>query len=175
MWKSGNCIFARERTSKSSFLGSAFHDFSLFFYTCCRNLWLPPFIEGIIHIILNLWTHLASHLRPKFPICCTPFFWWFFRQILVFKAKPRKCPWRHPEGEGGTLRRNHWKENHRGEIIEQRSIWEASGTHMGGIRDTSGRHLGLQEAMGFQGHKNRCPSRLECKSDIRMLILHCVF
>ena len=71
MWKSGNCIFAREGTSKSSFLGSVFHANSSFFDTCFRNLWLPPFIEGIIHIILNLWIHLASHLRPKFVIFCT--------------------------------------------------------------------------------------------------------
>ena len=30
--------------------------------------------------------------------------------------------------EKRSLRRNHWKENHRGEIIEERAIWEASGT-----------------------------------------------
>ena len=87
MWKSGNCIFARERTSKSSFLGSVFHANSSFFDTCFRNLWLPPLIEGIIHIILNLWTHLASHLRPKFVIFCTSFFVWFFHPRSISKVK----------------------------------------------------------------------------------------
>ena len=42
--------------------------------------------------------------------------------------------------EKRSLRRNDWKENHREEIIDERGIWEASG-----------RHLGLQEAMGLQG------------------------
>ena len=35
--------------------------------------------------------------------------------------------------EKRSLRRNHWKENHREEIIEERGIWEASGRHPGGI------------------------------------------
>ncbi len=92
----------------------------------------------------------------------------------MFKAKLRQCPWRHPEGEGGTLRRNHWKENPREEIIEERGILEASARHP----EASGRHLGLQEAMGLQeapNHKNRCPSQLKCNISIKMLILHCVF
>ena len=42
--------------------------------------------------------------------------------------------------EKRSLRRNHWKENHREEIIEVRSIWEASGRQ--GILEASGRHLG---------------------------------
>jgi len=48
--------------------------------------------------------------------------------------------------------------------------------HKGGKGGT-GRHLGLQEAMGLQEapkHKNRCVSQLECKSVIKMLILHIV-
>ena len=51
--------------------------------------------------------------------------------------------------EKRSLRRNHWKENHREEIIEERGIWEASG-----------RHLGRQEAMGLQEapkHKKTVP------------------
>ena len=41
--------------------------------------------------------------------------------------------------EKRSLRRNHWKEKHREEIMDERGIWEASG-----------RHLRLQEAMGLQ-------------------------
>ena len=51
--------------------------------------------------------------------------------------------------EKRSLRRNHWKENHREEIIEQRGIWEASGRHLAGIWEASGRHLGvIREASG---------------------------
>jgi hypothetical protein len=41
-----------------------------------------------------------------------------------------------------SWRTNRWKRNHRGGIVEERSMWEASGRHLGGIRDASGRHLG---------------------------------
>ena len=107
MWKSGNCIFAREGTSKSSFLGSVFHANSSFFDTCFRNLWLPPLTEGIIHIILNLWTHLASHLRPKFVIFCTSFFVWFFHPRSISKVKSRWgiCDTKGVRGELGGIHR----------------------------------------------------------------------
>jgi len=63
-------------------------------------------------------------------------------------------------------------------VIEKESLRrEASGRHLGGIWEASGKHLALQEAMGLQeapNHKNRCPSRLEDKSFINILILHCV-
>ena len=49
-----------------------------------------------------------------------------------------------------SLRRSHWRENHREEIIEEVGIWEASGSNPGGIWEASGKHLGLQEAMGLQ-------------------------
>jgi hypothetical protein len=65
------------------------------------------------------------------------------------------------------------------EIIEKGSSrGEASRRHLGGIWEASGRHLGLQAAMGLQeapNHKNRCPSQLKCKSCIKMLILQCFF
>ena len=38
--------------------------------------------------------------------------------------------------EKRTLRRNHRNKNHREEIIEERSIWEASGRHLGGTLDS---------------------------------------
>ena len=44
--------------------------------------------------------------------------------------------------EKRSLRRNHWKENPREEIIEERGIWEASGRHLGDIWEVSERHLG---------------------------------
>jgi hypothetical protein len=37
--------------------------------------------------------------------------------------------------EKRSLRRNHWKEYHRRQLIEERGIWEASGRHLGGIWD----------------------------------------
>ena len=47
---------------------------------------------------------------------------------------------------------------------------EQSGKPVGGVREASGRHLGLQEAMGLQeAHKNRCPSQLDCKSCIGII------
>ena len=69
--------------------------------------------------------------------------------------------------EKRSLRRNHWKKNHREEIIEERGIWKASGRHPGGIREAPGR---LQETPG-----GRCPCQLECKSCVKILILHNVF
>ena len=66
-----------------------------------------------------------------------------------------------------------------GQPIEERGIWEASGSHpggiweasgrhLGGIWEASGRHLGLQAAMArrLQVTKSRCPSQLKCKSSI---------
>jgi hypothetical protein len=60
-----------------------------------------------------------------------------------------------------SWRKNRWKRNHREGIIEERSICEASGRHLGGIseasqryRKASGRHHGLQEAMGLQEAPN---------------------
>ena len=44
--------------------------------------------------------------------------------------------------ENRPLRKNHWEENHREEIIEERGICEASGRPMGGIWEVSGWHLG---------------------------------
>ena len=44
--------------------------------------------------------------------------------------------------EKRSLRRNHWKENPREEVIEERGIWEASGRHLGSNWEASGRHLG---------------------------------
>ena len=41
-----------------------------------------------------------------------------------------------------SLRGRHWKENPREEMIEKRSIWEASEKHLGGIWEASGKHLG---------------------------------
>ena len=38
--------------------------------------------------------------------------------------------------EKRSLRRDHWTENHREEIIEERGIWEASGRHLAGIWDS---------------------------------------
>ena len=38
--------------------------------------------------------------------------------------------------EKRSLKRNHWKENHRGEIIEERGIWKASGRHLGSVWDS---------------------------------------
>ena len=78
--------------------------------------------------------------------------------------------------EKRALRRNPWKENHKEEILE-RSIWDASGWHPGGIQEASGRlpggiweaserHLGLQAAMGQQeapNLENRWPSQLNAK------------
>ena len=46
-----------------------------------------------------------------------------------------------------SWRRNHWKRNHREEIVEEASvghlegIWEVSGRYLGRIWQTSGRHL----------------------------------
>ena len=75
-----------------------------------------------------------------------------------------------------SLRRNHWKENHREEIIEERGrhlagIWEASGRHLGGIWDSRS----PCRSMRLQNHKNRYPSQLECKTCIKIAILLCVF
>ena len=95
--------------------------------------------------------------------------------------------------EQESLTRNHLREasgKHLGGIWTAsrrhlEGIWEASGRHLeasgrhlqasggiwkhleasGGIWEPSGRHLGLQAAMGLQeapNHKNRCPSQLRC-------------
>ena len=72
--------------------------------------------------------------------------------------------------------------NHGGGVIgrgitEKESLRrEASGVYLGDIREISGRHLGLQEAMGLQEapkHKNRCSSPLDCEKNIKMLIESC--
>ena len=42
------------------------------------------------------------------------------------------------------------EEEYREGIIEERSIWEASGMHLGCIRKASGRHPELKEAMELQ-------------------------
>ena len=64
---------------------------------------------------------------------------------------------------------------------------EASGKHLGGFWETSGRHLGssrrFPETSGGQGaplqeapiHKNRCHSRREYKTVLKLLTLHVGF
>ena len=54
-------------------------------------------------------------------------------------------------------------------------MWEACGRHLADIWAAPGDSRMLQEAPGGLGSKNRCLSRLECKSCMEMLILHCVF
>ena len=51
--------------------------------------------------------------------------------------------------EKRSLRRNHWKENHREEIIEEGGIWKASGRHLEGIWEAPGG--GIWEASGTPG------------------------
>ena len=73
--------------------------------------------------------------------------------------------------ENRSLRRNHWKEDHREETIEERGIWEESGRHPGGIwghLEASGMHLGrIWEASwkrpgaeGGQARPGECRRRL---------------
>ena len=91
-------------------------------------------------------THDPS-TRPQTEFLCEP-----IREIMKEKLMTKN----HGEGviggaiiEKRSLRRNHWKENPREELIEERGIWEASGRHPGGIREASGRHLGgIWEASG---------------------------
>jgi hypothetical protein len=129
MWKSGNCVVAREGTSKSSFLGSVFHDYSSFFDTCCRNLRLPPFIEGIIYIILNLWNPLGIPFETHICNILHFIFLMTFSPNNRFQNEISLRHLRHIGGKGGTGR-------HLG------GICEASGRHLGGIWEASGRHLG---------------------------------
>ena len=61
-----------------------------------------------------------------------------------------------------------------------RHITEEGGTgkYLGGIWEAPGGSQRLQEARRLQeapNHESRCLSRLEFKSSIKMLILHCVF
>ena len=46
------------------------------------------------------------------------------------------------------LRRSHWKENHREEIIEERGIWEVSGSYSGDIWEASETPGGLGASRG---------------------------
>ena len=102
MWKSGNCVFARERTLKSSFSGSVLPNDSSFFETCYRDLQCSPHIRCIYHISFNLWTHMASIWDSNLTYFALYFSNDFFITRSKSKVKSRQCPWRHPEGEGGT-------------------------------------------------------------------------
>ena len=76
--------------------------------------------------------------------------------------------------EDKSMTKNHGGGIIGGAIIEKESSRrETSAKHLGSIWEASGRHLGLQEAMGLP--ENQCPSRLEWKSSIKMLIWHSIF
>ena len=92
MWKSENCIFARERTPKSSFSE----------FVCCivhhllihivEHTWCLPSIGCTVHIKFNLLSHLAPHLGPQFTIIVSSFFWRFFLSETSARTKRDKGP-----------------------------------------------------------------------------------
>ena len=174
MWKSGNCVFARERTPKIKLSRVCVSPwFMLFWYALPRPVMFTIHRRHHSHY-LKFMDSLGLHFGLKIKYLSLDFSNDFFIALSKPKAKPRQRPWQHPEGEGGTLRRDHrggslrW--NHSEAIMEESwksnikasggnwttfwghlgRIWKVLGGHLKGISKPSGRYLkGIWDASGI--------------------------